>query len=161
MNGDDDKERFLEKSKASKFNSVKGILFMMIASLLCSGLALAQKTLLHNSKISPFEMAYGYGWALFLIVYTNMRFLKIDPFEIPVKIRKTLILRGIVGVLANTCFNLAMTLIPMSKASVLFWTSPMVVAFLGRCFLNEKLSYFDYSACFMAFLGILLIQNPF
>ena len=106
-------------------------------------------------------MAYGYGWTLFLIIYANMRYLKIDVFAIPIELRKTLILRGIVGFTTNICFNVALTLIPMSKASVLFWTSPMVVAILGRCFLNERLTSFDYAACLMAFIGILLIQNPF
>ena len=70
-------------------------------------------------------------------------------------------MRGTVGVLANCLFNMSLLLIPLSKASVLFWTSPIIVALLGRVFLKEKLTIFDWVACFLAFLGILLIQNPF
>ena len=102
-------------------------------------------------------MAYWYGWVLFLIVFANLKYLKIDPFNIPKIARLTLVIRGMFGVLANIFYNISMTYIPFSKASVLFWTNPMWIALLGRFFLGEKLSYFDWGACFLAFFGILLI----
>ena len=134
---------------------------MFLSSVCCSGLAFAQKSLLHYSPIHPFEMAYWYGMVLLVFVLANMKWLSIDPFSIPVKARKTLLMRGVIGMIANCLFNMSMQLIPMSKASVLFWTSPIVVALLSRAFLKERLSLFDWLACFLAFLGIVLIQNPF
>ncbi|CDW78650.1 membrane protein [Stylonychia lemnae] len=134
---------------------------MTLSSLSCSGLAVAQKALLHNSPIHPFELAYWYGWLLFLVVYANMRYQKIDTFSMSKEAIPTLILRGTIGVCANICFNIALQLISMSKASVLFWTNPIIIAILGRVFLKEKLTYFDWIACFLAFIGVLLIQNPF
>eukprot|EP00347_Sterkiella_histriomuscorum_P016188 403354149 len=148
-------------------NRVKGIFFMTCSSLTCSGLTIAQKLLLSNSKIHPFEMAYWYGIALTILVILTFKYLKLDFLSVPKtfngdnSIRWTLLIRGTVGVCANIAYNISMTMISMSKASVLFWTNPIVIALLGKFLLKEKLTYFDWAACFMAFCGILLIQNPF
>lgn len=102
-------------------------------------------------------MAYWYGWALFILVFATFKKLKIDIFDIKKEARITLIIRGTIGVSANICYLISLTMISMSKASVLFWTNPLVIALLGRYLLKEKLSYYDWAACLLAFMGILLI----
>jgi len=130
---------------------------MTLSSLSCSGLAIAQKTILHNSNIHPFELAYWYGWVLLLLIFLSMKKIGVDIFAIPKECIPTVIMRGTVGVCSNISFNIALQFISMSKTSVLFWTNPIIIAILGRIFLKEKLTYYDWSAVIIAFIGVLLI----
>ena len=106
-------------------------------------------------------MAYWYGIALFIMVFLTAKRLNLDVFSFSKESRATLFLRGTIGMAGNIFYNISLTFISMSKASVLFWTNPIVIAFLGKFFLGEKLTYYDWAACFLAFLGIIMIQNPF
>jgi len=49
----------------------------------------------------------------------------------------------------------------LTKATILFWTNPIFVALYSRIFLKERLSIFDWVAIFLAFIGVVLLQNPF
>jgi drug/metabolite transporter (DMT)-like permease len=52
-------------------------------------------------------------------------------------------------------------LLELSKAAVIFWTNPMIIAVIAYLTLKERLTKFDVLAIILAFFGILLIQNPF
>lgn len=45
--------------------------------------------------------------------------------------------------------------------SVFFWTCPMFTAIFGSLYLKEVLTHYDWAAVVLAFVGIVMIQNPF
>jgi drug/metabolite transporter (DMT)-like permease len=63
--------------------------------------------------------------------------------------------------ISNVAYLVSMSFITFSEASVIFWTNPVFTAIGARYYLYECLSTFDWAAAIIAFLGILLIQNPF
>jgi drug/metabolite transporter (DMT)-like permease len=50
---------------------------------------------------------------------------------------------------------------PVSTASCIFFTCPIWTAVLALIFLKEKINKFDILQIFSAFVGILIINNPF
>ena len=56
---------------------------------------------------------------------------------------------------------MSLKFIPFSKASVFFWMSPVFTALIAHYLLHEKLTIYDWGAVFIAFFGIIIIQNPF
>ena len=134
---------------------------MIVQAFVFSTLAFCNKLLLTNSRIHPFEIAYWYGWILLFLKYGTLKILKGDIMDIPVKARGPLIARGIFGYCGTAFYFVALSFISLSKASVIFQTSPMFTALMGRIMLKERLSYFDWAALPLSFLGLVLIQNPF
>ena len=63
--------------------------------------------------------------------------------------------------MCNLSFLVSLLYISFSKASVLYWTCPIFTALMSKFYLNERLSYFDWVAAITAFIGIIIIQNPF
>ena len=49
----------------------------------------------------------------------------------------------------------------LSKASTIFFTYPLFTAINARIFLGESISNFDWLAIVLAFVGIVLLQDPF
>ena len=115
----------------------------------------------NGNPIAPFEWTYWIALLMLVMCLLTMKFLKQDLLPIPSKIRLTYIIRCVVGTMCNHCFLLSLQFISFSKASVLFWTSPVFTALAARYVLNERLSYYDWGAVGIAFFGILMIQNPF
>jgi drug/metabolite transporter (DMT)-like permease len=65
------------------------------------------------------------------------------------------------GPVGNISYLFSLKFISFSKASVLVWTSPIFTAVGASLYLKEKLSNYDLFALAIAFLSILIIQNPF
>ena len=84
-----------------------------------------------------------------------------DFFPIYKGVRITYIVRCVIGMICNLSFLMSLKFIPFSKASIFFWTSPVFTAIIAHYHLKEHLSIFDWAAVFIAFFGILIIQDPF
>lgn len=90
-----------------------------------------------------------------------MSYFNEDFFPIPKGVRFTYVVRCVIGMMCNLCFLLSLLFIPFSKASVFFWMSPVFTAVIAHYYLHEKLTIYDWLAVFIAFFGIVIIQNPF
>ena len=90
-----------------------------------------------------------------------MKYLKADLFPLPKEVRGTYLLRCIIGMMCNLSFLFSLQFIPFAKASVIFWTMPVFTALFAFLYLGEKLSVYDWGAVVIAFIGLLIIQNPF
>ena len=110
-----------------------------------------------NNPIHPFEFTYLITLLLFILYGVTFKCLKVDFYPIPKEVRTVYILRCVIGMMCNLSFLLSLQYIPFSKASVLFWTSPVFTAIMSKYFLNEILSIFDWVAVVVAFFGILII----
>ena len=84
-----------------------------------------------------------------------------DIFKVPKAARLPLILRGIFGYTSNIAGTIAMKLIPLAKATVLFYTNPIFIAFLGWIILKEHITVFDMCGVAATFIGVVIFTtNP-
>ena len=111
--------------------------------------------------MTPYEISYWYGALLFFLYFGTLKLLRQDFFEIPPSAVKPLIARGILGATSNLCQIMSMQYVSLSKAVVICQTIPIWTAILSKYILKERLSYFDWIASVIAFIGILILQNPF
>lgn len=78
----------------------------------------------------------------------------------PWKKTKFLILRGTAGATAMNLSIYAVKHMPLADARVIFYTSPVYTALLGRLFLKESISKFDLIATLLSLGGVVLIGRP-
>ena len=52
-------------------------------------------------------------------------------------------------------------MIALTKASLIYWTCPIFTAIFAGVHLRERITQYDWVAAFLAFFGIVLMQNPF
>ena len=83
-----------------------------------------------------------------------------DKFIYPWKQSRFLLLRGISGTTAMTLMIYAVKHMPLADAGVIFYTSPVLTAILGRIFLKESVSKFDVLAMILSIGGVVLIGRP-
>lgn len=74
--------------------------------------------------------------------------------------RWILVLRGLVGFAAMSCFYFALTRIPIAEATVLHFTSPLWTALLAALFLREPITGRVVTSIVVSFAGVLLITRP-
>jgi drug/metabolite transporter (DMT)-like permease len=74
--------------------------------------------------------------------------------------RWILVLRGLIGFAAMSCFYFALTRIPIAEATVLHFTSPMWTALLAGLFLGERVTRRVIASIAVSFAGVLLITRP-
>ena len=135
----------------------------MALSTACSALVsfLQKRLFLHSPGVSPFEVVLWISWLMAAAYYLAMRSQGQSPFNVPPKHRGTLLFRAVVGITSNALQVASLKLIALTKSSVIYFTFPIFTGLFAHWHLGERLSPYDWVACFMAFLGILIIQNPF
>jgi drug/metabolite transporter (DMT)-like permease len=148
---------------------------MTIATISLSIVYIFTKLLNESSRIQPYEITYCSGFSCFLSMFILMKYLESktprdqrgvmlsrDIFKVPKEARLPLILRGIFGFTSNIAGTIAMKLIPLAKATVLFYTNPIFIAILGWIILKEHITVFDMCGVAATFLGVVIFTiNPF
>ncbi len=148
---------------------------MTIATISLSIVYIFTKLLNEISRIQPYEITYWTGVSCFFSMFILMKYLESrtpmdqrggrpsrDIFKVPKEARLPLILRGIFGFTANITGAIAVRLIPLAKATVLFYTNPIFIAFLGWVILKEHITIFDMCGVAATFIGVLIFTtNPF
>jgi len=85
-----------------------------------------------------------------------------DIFRVPKEARLPLILRGVFGFTANIAGTIAVRLIPLAKATVLFYTNPIFIAFFGWIILKEHITVYDMAGVAATFIGVVIFTtDPF
>jgi drug/metabolite transporter (DMT)-like permease len=138
----------------------KGIFYMLLAACCFTVCAFLLKLLYMNSNINTYEFTY---WNSIVMGILNLCLFKLnnkDHLLVRDDMRTTLVLRSICAFIGATGFYLALQYTDLSKATVLYWTNPMMTAMLSYFWINEALSFVDWLAIFVSFAGILVIQNP-
>ena len=71
-------------------------------------------------------------------------------------------MRGVFGFTANICGYTAIKLIPLAKATVLFYTNPIFIAIIGYLILKEKITNYDIGGIACTFIGVwIFTMDPF
>lgn len=132
--------------------------YMGLATLFISLMTiLIKRTFLVNPSISPYDIVYWQGFISFPLLYLTLRYNKGRLLDIPKDLRGIIFRRGLCGALAHNCYLTSINLLEISKASVIFWTNPMITAFLAFYILKERITVFDYCALALSFVGVILI----
>lgn len=74
--------------------------------------------------------------------------------------RTLLILRGLFGLAALSCFFFALTRLPLADATVIHYTNPVFTALLAAIFLGEGLGGREIAGAFLSMTGVVLVAQP-
>ena len=70
------------------------------------------------------------------------------------------LLRGILIVIANMAFFLALAVLPLADATALFFAAPLFITLLSIPLLGEKVGVLRLSAVVVGFAGVVIMQRP-
>jgi len=70
------------------------------------------------------------------------------------------ILRGLMVVISNMSFFLALAVIPLADATALFFAAPLFITLLSIPILGEKVGPLRMGAVLIGFAGVILMQRP-
>jgi len=74
--------------------------------------------------------------------------------------RRLLLLRGIFGYIALSCFFFALTRLPLADATVIQYTNPVFTAILAALFLSESIRRRDALLTLLSLAGVVLMTRP-
>ena len=107
---------------------------------------------LPSQEIVFFRSAGVMGLAL-----GHLRMEGIDPWG---NNRRLLLVRGLVGFVALSCFYYALTELPLPDATLIQYTNPIWTALLAAIFLGELLGIVEILGLIASLVGVVLIQQP-
>ena len=70
------------------------------------------------------------------------------------------VLRGVLVVIANMSFFLALAVIPLADATALFFAAPLFITLLSIPMLGEKVGPLRMGAVIVGFIGVVIMQRP-
>ncbi|MHA6263318.1 DMT family transporter [Arenibacterium sp. CAU 1754] len=68
--------------------------------------------------------------------------------------------RGMMVVISNMCFFLALAMIPLADATALFFAAPLFITILSIPILGEKVGALRIGAVVVGFIGVIIMQRP-
>ena len=144
------------KAPRKKQLAFLGIILAIIAAFIFSVSALMVKLAesVPSIEVTFMRLTLQMVFSLPAMIFFN------DKFIYPWKQSRFLLLRGISGTTAMTLMIYAVKHMPLADARVIFYTSPVLTAILGRIFLKESVSKFDVLAMILSIGGVLLIGRP-
>lgn len=74
--------------------------------------------------------------------------------------RHLLVMRGLFGFIALSCFFYAVTVLPLADATVIQYTNPVFVAIFAAIFLKEKISPIQILGLLGCLAGVMCIAQP-
>ncbi len=74
--------------------------------------------------------------------------------------RSLLLLRGLLGFGALSCFFYALTRLPLAEATVIQYTNPVFTALLAALVLREHMGGREVAAVLLSLLGVVLVARP-
>ena len=125
------------------------------------GGVIVQRIFRNNPGISLYEVSY---WTTFLSIIFNYIYVKqfnVFVLDVPTKYRKLLVFRALVGFWGLNGSWGAMYYMPISIASTLMNISPVIQSVIAYFLMKESLSKWEIVSMILAFLGVIVINDPF
>ena len=138
-------------------NTVKGILFGIAAFFMLSVMAVFVKLL--GEKFTIFEIAFYRNLIPFIglgLYFYGSKKQALFKTQKP----KALLLRVVIGTMALVLTFGAIDALPLSNATVLFFTSTLLVPIFSLLFLDDKIGKHRVVAACVGFLGVLVLAGP-
>ena len=98
------------------------------------------------------------------MVFMNFVFVKsngADVINIPKQFRKIILIRGFAGFCGIAGIFNGVKYLPVATANCIIMTNSIWVAIFSFIFLGESISKIDFVSIILAFLGVVLINDPF
>ena len=70
------------------------------------------------------------------------------------------VLRGLLVVISNMCFFVALAVIPLADATALFFAAPLFITLLSIPILGERVGMMRMGAVLVGFIGVIIMQRP-
>jgi drug/metabolite transporter (DMT)-like permease len=112
---------------------------------------------LAGRSLPTMEIVLARGLVLVVITWGLLRSRGIDPWG---HRKGLLLLRGVLGFIALTCFYFALVHLPLADATVIQYTNPAWTALLAAVLLDERLSGRETAGIVASLAGVVLITRP-
>lgn len=112
---------------------------------------------LAGQSIPSQEIVLARGVVSLVLSYWLVRRARIDPWG---NRRWILVLRGLIGFAAMSCFYYALTRLPIAETTVLHFTNPLWTALFAAALLGERLSVKVLAPILVSFVGVVLVIRP-
>ncbi|TNF18382.1 MAG: DMT family transporter [Rhodobacteraceae bacterium] len=112
-----------------------------------------------TSRLSPFQISFvRYGWhsvfvALYLTAAGHRSIYATSQFPLQAA-------RALALVAGSLAVHVAITVVPLSQATVILFLSPLIVTLLSVVFLNERIGWRRTTALCAGFSGVVVVIGP-
>jgi drug/metabolite transporter (DMT)-like permease len=112
---------------------------------------------LAGQRIPTQEIVLARGLVGSVLTFVILRRMGISPWGTE---RGLLLLRGLFGYAALSCFLWAVVHLPLADTTVIHFTNPVFTAILAAVFLGEKLRGWEVTLAFLALVGVVVVARP-
>ncbi|KPK66465.1 MAG: hypothetical protein AMS21_02275 [Gemmatimonas sp. SG8_38_2] len=132
-----------------------GVRYMLSAAFFFSLMSLLVKVA--GQYVPSQEIVLARGIVSLILSYWLVKRAKISPWG---QRKWILIVRGVFGFAAMSCFYYALTQLPIAEATILHFTSPLWTALVAAVFLRERLSPWVLVSIFVSLVGVVFVTRP-
>lgn len=144
--------------QANRSNATVGIALFLLGVVLMTAMDAVVKWLVED-RIHVIQLLFIRTCiitALLCIYYASRQ--KLSQLK-PVQIKAQCI-RGLIGFLAPFSFFLALKFLPLTAASVVFFSNIFLITLASALFLKEKVGVYRWSAVAVGYIGVLIAIDP-
>jgi drug/metabolite transporter (DMT)-like permease len=135
---------------------IRGVVWMLIAGACLTGMAAAVRQLssgLHTFEIVFFRTMLGLPFMLPWLARVGLGAMRTNRLG-------TFALRGMVTMVASSCYFGGLALIPLADATAIMFTRPLFGALLAMVVLHEVVRGRRWTAMAVGFFGVLIVLRP-
>ena len=134
-----------------------GLRYMALSALFFSLMSLIVK--LAGEQMNSQQIVLARAVVALVLSWGALRRLGISPWGAR-EHRRLLVMRGLFGFTALSCFYYVVTVLPLADATVIQYTNPVFVALFAAIFLKERLSARQLVGLVVSLSGVVLIAQP-
>jgi drug/metabolite transporter (DMT)-like permease len=132
-----------------------GIRYMAAAALFFSIMSLLVKVA--GQRLPTQEVVLARSAVGAILSWAALRARGVSPWG---HNRRLLVVRGLLGYMALSCFFFALTRLPLADATVIQYTNPVFTALLAALFLAESIRRRDLLLTLVSLAGVVLMTRP-
>jgi drug/metabolite transporter (DMT)-like permease len=136
----------------------RGVLYMALSAVGFSVMALLVK--IATETLPTGEIVLARAVVTLVLSYAMLRRAGVSPWGTPSQ-RGKLVVRGLIGSTALACYYLSLARLPLSDATTLQNTTPLVTALLAWWLLREGIGRATAFAIVTGLVGVAMIVRPF
>ena len=150
-----------QESKEDLRKRMMGIFWGVFSALLFSFNAPIVKILYeYNPGLSLYEILYWKSLSMMLMNYLLVKSYGENVIDIPVHFRNLVVVRAFCGFFGLGGKWGSAQLLPVSVATCLMMTHPILTAILSRFLLDEQMNWVQIFSLIVSFLGVLVLTDP-
>ena len=132
-----------------------GLRYMLAAAFFFSLMSLQVK--LAGARLHSTEIVFVRSFLSVIFTYVLLRRARIPVWG---QRKRLLVLRGVFGFMALSCFFFALTRLPLADVTVLHFTNPVFTAVLAALLLHERLGSREVLGLLVSLSGVVLVAQP-